>query len=237
MKRTYRTALGAVALSMVLSGCASLYPTHYYQLGSGAATAPTAKAGMAVQIRSVDIADYLSRSTLMQRQTDGSLSSSHARWAGSFSKDLQQVLLRQLAWRLDSNRVIIGDAPEGYKPEIVVDLDILRLDSGPEQPAILDARWHLLDGDVRLSGSRLVHLQQTHDGSEADQVKAQSVLLQQLAKQMAMAVSTARQAALKVKKTAVPKPIKPQVTQEAEIPVQGVPQVMPIRTGAEVYRF
>jgi uncharacterized lipoprotein YmbA len=235
MKRTCLTALLAVSLTVGLSGCASLSPAHYYQLDSGTASVPKTKAGIAVQIRNLTIANYLQHDTLLQRHPDGSLTDSHARWAGSLAGDMQHVLLRQLAWRLDSNRVIVGEAPEGYKPELIVELEISRLDSGSEQPAVLDARWHLLNGNEKLKGSRMVHLQQNHDGTEVDQVKAQSLLIQQLAKQVANAIKTTEQAAKRSARS-VARQARPQVAQEAEAPAQ-LPKVVPIRTGAEVYRF
>lgn len=235
MKRTCLMALLAATMTLGLGGCASLYPAHYYQLDSGTASVPKTRAGPAVQIRSLNIANYLQHDTLLQRHPDGSLSDSKARWAGSLTDDMQHVLLRQMAWRLNSNRVVIGDAPEGYKPEIMVELEISRLDSGPKQSAVLDARWHLLDSNEKLRGSRMVHLEESHNGTEADQVRAQSLLLQQLAKQLSGAVTAAEQASRKAAKSSS-RQSRTQVAQEVEAPAK-LPKIIPIRTGAEVYRF
>jgi uncharacterized lipoprotein YmbA len=235
MKRMCLMALLAASMTLGLGGCASLYPAHYYQLDSGTASVPKTKAGSAVQIRSLTIANYLQRRTLLQRHSDGSLSEGKARWAGSLTDDMQHVLLRQMAWRLNSNRVVIGSAPEGYRPEVMIELDISRLDSGPQQPAVLDARWHLLDGNEKLRGSRMVHLEEKHNGTEADQVRAQSLLLQQLAKQLSGAVTVAEQAAKKSAKLSSKQP-RTQVAQEIDLPAKR-PKIIPIRTGAEVYRF
>jgi hypothetical protein len=68
-------------------------------------------AGMAVVLGPVSVADYLQRETFLQRQADGSLSAAtDGRWAGSLSSDIDQLLVRQLAWRLDSQRVVLAPA-------------------------------------------------------------------------------------------------------------------------------
>ncbi|MFP3589396.1 PqiC family protein, partial [Paraburkholderia sp. SIMBA_055] len=86
----------------------------------------------------VSVADYLQRETFLQRQADGSLSAAtDGRWAGSLSSDIDQLLVRQLAWRLDSQRVVLAPATAGFSPDVQVLLSITRLDSGRNQPAIL----------------------------------------------------------------------------------------------------
>jgi uncharacterized lipoprotein YmbA len=53
-------------------------------------------------------------------------------------------------------------------------LSITRLDSGKNQPAILDAQWRLLDRRGRVRDNRIIHLEQQHEGSESSQVQAQA---------------------------------------------------------------
>ncbi|MFP3409922.1 ABC-type transport auxiliary lipoprotein family protein, partial [Pseudomonas sp. SIMBA_065] len=76
----------------------------------------------------VSVADYLQRETFLQRQADGSLSAAtDGRWAGSLSSDIDQLLVRQLAWRLDSQRVVLAPATAGFSPDVQVLLSITRL--------------------------------------------------------------------------------------------------------------
>jgi len=219
-----------------LAGCSVHQPTALYQLDSGDPGQPSQHAGLAVVLGPVSVADYLQRETLLQRQADGSLTGAiDGRWAGSLSSDIDQLLVRQLAWRLDSQRVVLAPATAGFSPDVQVLLSITRLDSGVDQPAVLDAQWRLLDRRGKVRDNRIVHLEQPHEGSEASQVQAQGQLLQKLAEQLSTAVKPlANQPAIVEESTK--KPAAPtQVRKDAQKPK--IPMATPIRTDLEVYRF
>jgi hypothetical protein len=114
-------------------------------------------------------------------------------------------------------------------------LSITRLDSGRNQPAILDAQWRLLDRRGHVRDNRIIHLEQQHEGSESSQVQAQGQLLQKLAEQLSTAVKPlANQPA--IAEEAPKKPAAPtQVKKGPEKPK--IPMASPIRTDMEVYRF
>lgn len=217
-----------------LAGCSVHQPASLYQLDSGSPGQPTQSAGMAVLLGPVTLADYLQRETLLQRQPDGSLSAAtDGRWAGSLSADIDQLLVRQLAWRLDSQRVVLSPATAGFSPDVQVLLSITRLDSGKSQSAILDAQWRLIDRRGQVRDSRMIHLEQPHEGSSADQVKAQGQLLQQLSEQLAVALKPlANQLPVVEARKPEPKPApKPEVDKPR------IPMASPIRTDMEVFRF
>ncbi len=183
----------------------------------------------------VSVADYLQRETFLQRQPDGSLTAStDGRWAGSLSSDINQLLLRQLAWKLDSQRVVMAPAAANFSPDVQVVLSITRLDSGVHQPAVLDAQWRLLDRRGIVRDSKLIHLEERHAGSSAAQVKAQGILLQRLADQLSVAVKPVASQPLvaeQPKKTA--QPAKTRTDQDKP----KIPMASPIRTDLEVFRF
>ena len=217
-----------------LAGCSVHQPASLYQLDSGSPGQPTQSAGMAVLLGPVTLADYLQRETLLQRQPDGSLSAAtDGRWAGSLSADIDQLLVRQLAWRLDSQRVVLSPATAGFTPDVQVLLSITRLDSGKSQSAILDAQWRLIDRRGQVRDNRMIHLEQPHEGSTADQVKAQGQLLQQLSEQLAVALKPlANQPPVVEARKPEPKPApKPEVDKPR------IPMASPIRTDMEVFRF
>ncbi|AIR88321.1 PqiC family protein [Pseudomonas cremoricolorata] len=222
---------------LALSGCSTHQPVALYQLDSGQPGQPSQAAGMAVVVGPVSVADYLQRETFLQRQPDGSLSAAtDGRWAGSLSSDIDQLLVRQLAWRLDSQRVVLAPAGAGFSPDVQVLLSITRLDSGTKQPAILDAQWRVLDRRGQVRDNRIVHLEQPHEGSESAQVQAQGQLLQKLAEQLSTAIKPlANQPAL-AQEPATKKSSTPvQVRKERE--KSRIPMAAPIRTDMEVYRF
>lgn len=220
-----------------LGGCSMHQPVALYQLDSGQPGQPTQAAGMAVVVGPVSVADYLQRETFLQRQPDGSLNAAtDGRWAGSLSSDIDQLLVRQLAWRLDSQRVVLAPAGAGFAPDVQVLLSITRLDSGAKQPAILDAQWRVLDRRGQVRDNRIVHLEQAHEGSESSQVQAQGQLLQKLAEQLSVVVKPlANQPAL-VQEAPAKKPSAPvQVRKDPE--KSKIPMASPIRTDMEVFRF
>ncbi len=219
-------------LSMV--GCVAQPPVTLYQLDSGNPKMPVANKGVAVLLGPVSIADYLQQQTLLQRQPDGSLTpATQARWAGTLGADIDQVLLRQLASRLDTQRLVMAPGAAGFVPDVQVQLTISRMDSGPQQPAVLDAQWRLLDRRGQLRDSRLIHIEEPHQGGSADQIRAQSVILQRLAEQLAVAIKPLAEQPIAEesrKPAAAPTPAK---TPE---PPQ-IPKAAPVRQQTEVFRF
>lgn len=220
-----------------LAGCSVNRPAQLYQLDTGTSSVPTRDNGVAVLLGPVQLADYLQRETMVQRQADGILNlSSDARWAGSLQTNVSQQLLRQLSSQLDSTRLALFPEKPGFAPQVQVMLDISRLDSGPKEPAVLDARWRLLDQKGALRDSRVFHQEEKHDGSIKDQVRAQSDLLRRLAEQLAGDV---RPVAVAIEQP--PAPRKPTaVAEQATKPKEEgpkMPLVVPIRTDVEVFRF
>lgn len=219
-----------------LAGCTAHRPTPLYQLDNADAGIPTQEQGLAVLLGPVSIADYLQREALLQRQLDGSLlAADDARWAGSLATDIDQLLLRQLAWRLDSQRTVLAPANGDFKPDVQVLLNITRLDSGPAQPAILEAQWRLLDKNGQMHDSRMMRLLESHSGTPADQVQAQSRLLRQLVSELAVAIEPLRNQPM----AEVPKPA-PAPQQRPAKPLPPTPQfpiIGPTRSSGEVLRF
>lgn len=218
-----------------LAGCSTHKPVSLYQLDSGSPVQPAQAAGMSVLLGPVVVADYLQRETLLQRQNDGSLQGSlDGRWAGSLSSDINQLMLRQVAGQLDSQRVVLAPAPTGFTPDVQVLLTITRLDSGKSQPAILDAQWRLIDRRGQVRDNRIVHLQEEHTGTTASQVQAQGVLLQHLAQQLSVALKPlANQPPIaEAPRKQAPVQAKPVTPEKPKMPMAA-----PIRTDMEVFRF
>ncbi|MBB1520480.1 PqiC family protein [Aquipseudomonas guryensis] len=176
---------------LLLGACSSAPPQQFYQL-QGSATPPTPSAdGPAVLLGPLQLADYLQRESLMQRHSLQRLDiSASGRWAGSLQNDIGQLLLATLASDLHSSRLALYPDRIGFPAQAQIILHISRLDSGPQQPAVLEARWRLLDARGEQRASDLLHLQQAHDGSLDGQVAAQGQLVEQLGQQLARAVRT-----------------------------------------------
>lgn len=225
---------------LVLSGCSLLEqkPVPLYQLDSGQAVTPTQDNGVTVLVGPISVADYLRQQNLLQRQADGSLvAAQDARWASGLANDIDQQLLRQLAWRLDSQRLVLAPAAPGFSADAQVMLTITRLDSGPTQPAVLEAQWRLLDRRGQLRDSRLIRLEEAHGGALAEQVKAQSLLLQRLAAELAVAIQPIAAADPAPEAPRKKAPVAKAKPQEPDTAGPKIPVAEPIKIDTEVFRF
>lgn len=217
-----------------LTGCVT-QPVPMYQLDNGTVEMPAAEAdGASILLGPVRLADYLQRDALLQRLPDGGLApeGQRARWAGDLQGNVNQLLLRQLAWRLKSQSLELSPGREGFNPDVQVELEITRLDSGPQHPAVLEAQWRVLDKLGKHQSSRLVRLQEQHQGSTGDQVRAQSELLQRLSEMIATAIEP-----MAVASRAPAKRNSPKTPSRPEPALPTIPAVEPIRTDLEVFRF
>ncbi len=186
--------LPSVVLMLALAaGCSARQPAEFYQLQSSPHETAIGHAEDSVLLGPVRLADYLQREQLVQRQADDSLTlDSKARWAGSLDDEAGQFLLRELAAQLGNSHVALYPDRVGLQPQRQLVLNISRLDSGPEQPAVLDAQWRVLDANGRVCNSRVERLQESHAGNAASQVRSQSLLLGRLAQQLADSLESCR---------------------------------------------
>ncbi len=231
-----RLSLLVLLCALLQAGCSLVRqaPVPLYQLDAGEPQSPVQSGeSPAIQLNALGVAEYLQSDALLQRQADGALiAAGNARWAGPLGVALSEQVLAQLAWRLDTRRLVAEPVPEGFKADVQVALQITRLDSGPREPAVLEARWRLLDGAGKLQSSRVVRLVAEHQGGIADQVRAQSRLLQQLVEQLADEIRPLARAPQVAEPAPRPAPRRPAASVERN-PVVPVP----IRTDVEVFRF
>lgn len=175
----------AVAGFLVLASGCSLKPVNFYQLQHQTQPVSSQTDGPAVLLGPVKLADYLQREQIVQRQADGSLLlSREGRWAGDLQEDIGQLLLREMAGRVGSSHIALYPDRVGIEQQVQIVLTISRLDSGVQQPAILEAQWRLLDGQGKVRDTGVVSLAAEHDDGLPGQVQAQARLLQQLAGQL-----------------------------------------------------
>ena len=178
-------------IARLLCGCASGTEQHFYQLAAPTAPLPATADGPAVLLGPLQLADYLQRENLLQRHSDQRLEiSPDQRWAGSLQDDIGNLLLSTLASRLHSGNLALYPDRIGFAADAQLILHITRLDSGPQQPAVLQARWRLLDGTGEQRDGDLLQLEQPHDGSLEGQVAAQGQLVVRLGERLAQAIKT-----------------------------------------------
>ena len=241
MKHLMRLPL-SIAITGVLAfgtvGCSVAPPATFYQLQQSVTDVASHENNVTVLLGPLRIADYLQRENMLQREADGSLSlSQQARWAGSLQDDIGQLLLRQVSAQLGSSRISLYPDRVGIEAQAQVVLSISRLDSGVQEPAVLEAQWRLLDGKGTLRNSRVLRFEEAHNGQISDQVRAQSELLGQLSKQLVSALQEAFPepvANKSVRKPSVAATTKKPTAEKTES--INIPVVEPVRE-LEVYRF
>ncbi len=240
MKQLMRLPLG-IAIVGVLAfgsvGCSIAPPATFYQLQQSTTETASRDNNITVLLGPLRVADYLQRENVLQREADGSLSlSQQARWAGSLQDDIGQLLLRQVSAQLGSSRIALYPDRVGIDAQAQVVLSISRLDSGVQQPAVLEAQWRLLDAKGSLRNSRVLRFEEAHNGEVADQVRAQSQLLGQLSKQLVAALQDAfpEQTVSPARKPTAAVSTKKPATEKVES--INIPVVEPVRE-QEVYRF
>ena len=221
-----------------LVGCSVAPPTTFYQLQLPVTDTDSRENTITVLLGPLRVADYLQRENVVQREADGSLSlSQQARWAGSLQDDTGQLLLRQISAQLGSSRIALYPDRVGMEPQVQVILSISRLDSGVEQPAVLEGQWRLLDGKGMLRNSRVLRFEEAHNGDISDQVRAQSDLLGQLSTQLVEALKETFVAPAAKKDVAKPSAV---VTTRKPAPERvkplSIPVLEPLRD-VEVFRF
>ena len=191
--------------------------------------------GAAVLLGPVQLADYLKRDVMVQRQADGILSlSTDARWAGNLETNVSQQLLRQMSSELGSSRLALfpenpvsppgpGDADHQsprLRPQAAGGDRGALAPAGPEgrpegQPGV--PRGRTASGQHRRPDPCPERPAQAPGGAVGQDVKPIAVAAE------APPPATAR------------KPVAKPKAKEEEGPK--MPLVVPIRTDAEVYRF
>lgn len=241
MKRVMCLPLGIAMLGVLAlgtAGCSVAPPTQFYQLQQPSTEVVSRESNVTVLLGPLKIADYLQRENMMQREADGSLSlSQQARWAGSLQDDMGQFLMRQMSAQLGSSRISLYPDRVGIEAQAQVVLSISRLDSGVNQPAVLEAQWRLLDAKGNLRSSRVEHFEEVHNGEFSDQVRAQSELLNRLTKELVLAIQDALPAAtVKKKPSAASTQSNKGKSSQGDIVPLKIPVVEPVRE-LDVYRF
>lgn len=189
-------AFAVLAGLALLPGCSAipgLSAPDYYQLDSyrpnAGQRATGQKQAIVLLVGPVSLADYLRQPGLIQRQGDETLKvEPKARWSSDLDAEVGQVLVSQLSNQLDSGGLTLYQETGRYDSDLQLLVSITRLDSGPGQPAVLQANWRLLDRAGKQHAGDLVRLEAPHNGQLSDQVRAQSLLVRQLADNLGQAV-------------------------------------------------
>lgn len=143
--RTRRAVLLSAVL--LLAGCATTPPSSFYVLSPAVpAGAAVGGDGPAIGLGPFDLPEYLDRPQLVARAgpTELSLDELH-RWGGSLQEDFLRVLGENLAYELDTSRVLLAPGEVRFPLDYRVVGDVIAFEGRHPSEAVLKVRWVILD--------------------------------------------------------------------------------------------
>jgi hypothetical protein len=171
------------ALAALLAACGTTPPTEYYLL-SAEAPPGAARAGPAIGIAELNVAEYLQRPEMVIMESANRLRlRDYHRWAEPLADGVQRTLALNLGALLETDAVRVRPWPREWSPQWLLRLSIARLDVRGDTVELV-ATWSLAHGsETRERSSRLAR---ARSGTSADSAAADiSALLLELSGQIA----------------------------------------------------
>lgn len=188
----------AVALSLVLAGCAGMLEakpdkSHYFVLsseGSSSASKTISHGEIYLGIGPVKVPGYLDSQNIVRSDANGAISYvPNAFWAESLSDGFARALLYRTGARVGTSHAIAFPWYASTRVDWKVPVDVLRFEATADGRAVLVARWSVertKDGAV-VAGAESV-LEETAGNDAALVVDALSRCVDRLADAIAAAV-------------------------------------------------
>jgi len=132
--------LGLLA-GLVLAGCASSPPEHFYTLSGGAGAVPAAAATrLYVEVGAVSVPPQVSRNQLVVLSGSGIDILEQERWAGPLASEIGQALSLGITGTLGA--IDVYHTPYPDKAAVYrISTNVQRFESAPGQYALIDAVW------------------------------------------------------------------------------------------------
>lgn len=183
----------AVVLVVVgAAGCFSASPPKSYLLSAATPAASSgAVGGPVVGVGPVTIPAYLDRSAIVVRGAGDEVGiSAEHHWAEPLRDAVSRVLAENLSAMIPTDAVAIFPWRTPWTPQYRVTVDIFRFDGPLVGPAVLSARWRLLDGSGKALVLKAVNLREAlTEPTHAGLVAAQGRLLATLSRDIAAEIS------------------------------------------------
>ena len=188
-----------LAVSMLFAGCIGKQspPVTYYSLLSmeqlGTAATVPAKSDLRIGIGPITIPEALKRTQLVTRDVRNIYQfEEFHRWAGIIENDISVVLGDNLSDLTGTEHIAFFPWAGHFSPTHRVIISISQFDGELSGEATLNTRWTITDGDGRnnLASGRSVYRQPVEGGDYAGLVKAESLLLADLSKELAQAIKS-----------------------------------------------
>jgi len=194
-----KLALCIGMLGLVLGGCATSPPAHYYTLAPlqppavKAASVPT----FTVAVGPVITPDQLQRPQIATRASENQINfSDFHKWAGTLADETKRVLVVNLNALLSGARAAVTTDDMAIDPDYRVVVNINRFDGLPGGSVWLNAVWTLKEqkGKMATAVNQSVIEEPVSGQGYPDLVSAQSRAIGQLSREIAAGIANARKA-------------------------------------------
>jgi uncharacterized lipoprotein YmbA len=194
-----KIALSMGLLGLVLGGCATSQPAHYYTLSPlqppavKAVSVPT----FTVAVGPVINPDLLQRPQIATRTSEHQISfSDFHKWAGTLADETKRVLVVNLNALLSGERAAVTTDDMAIDPDYRVVVNINRFDGLPGDSVWLNAVWTLKEqkGKMAMAVNQSVIEEPVSGQGYPDLVSAQSRAIGQLSREIAAGIASARKA-------------------------------------------
>ena len=139
-----RNILPLVIGVLLINGCGTSSPSHFYTLRSGAPTeaSPALKANVSVAVGPVWMPAEVDRPQIvLSTGANTVVIDEFNRWASPLSSNTANVIAANLVLLLGTPRVAVYQQGSIPDPDYRVELTVLRFESAPGDAAIIDALW------------------------------------------------------------------------------------------------
>ncbi len=190
-RATVLVFFGTAVLGIAACSLSGPAPAEYV-LGAmpGATETTVAQTGLpVVEVRRVQLPDYLDTTDLLERRGNQLVPSPTGRWGERLSVGMTRALIAALAARLP--RLVVTATPLG-RPTRQILVDVAAFEARPDHQVILVARWTILDGATRqVLTAEQASLVEVIEGNGDDAiVAAMSRAVEDLAGQVAARIET-----------------------------------------------
>lgn len=150
IRSTPAPAAAALALTLLLAGCASSPPSSFYTLSPLPATdgpgADIRGGSLAIGIGPVTFPQFLDRPQIVSRDSANRLAlDEFHRWGGTIQDDFLRVWGENLGYLLGTSRVLAAPSEMRVPLDFRIAAEVLAFEGTPNDEAVLRVRWAVLD--------------------------------------------------------------------------------------------